>query len=335
MKILETIFFILMFAVPGFFAILALTNLNKVKKNKKFRKTLIKIIFLTAIINGVIWGALKMTNDNKETDNNTDSKYSENNNVPSDKKDNDDENQTAKPEEPIDNQKPEENKPSSNNPTSTDDKPASNNNSAPVTNGTTAKGYKIETIDGVTYIDGFMIANKTYPLPSTYVPTNTHKAVGNSHNCQECIIEDAYTAYTKMRSDMQALGMSIWIASGYRSYTYQNGLYTSYVNRSGKAAADTFSARPGHSEHQTGYAFDLNSVSDAFANTKEGKWVNENCYKYGFIIRYPKGKDNETGYKYESWHLRYVGENLASKLYNGGDWITMETYFGITSKYAS
>ncbi len=138
-----------------------------------------------------------------------------------------------------------------------------------------------------------------------------------------------------MRADDSSQGLSLWIASGYRSYTYQNGLYSMYVKNRGKEAADTFSARPGHSEHQSGYAFDLNSVTDAFANTKEGIWVNENCYKYGFILRYPKGKDNETGYKYESWHLRYVGTELAEKLYNNGDWITMESYFGLTSTYTN
>ncbi len=138
-----------------------------------------------------------------------------------------------------------------------------------------------------------------------------------------------------MKNAASAQGLSLWIASGYRSYTYQNGLYQSYVNRNGKAAADTFSARPGHSEHQTGYAFDLNTVSEAFANTKEGKWVNENASKYGFILRYPKGKDGETGYKYEPWHFRYVGTDLAEKLYNGGNWITVEDYFGITSVYSS
>ncbi len=220
---------------------------------------------------------------------------------------------------------PDANDENDDNKTTNDDKPDPNK---------TSKGFKIETIDGVTYVDGYLIVNKTYPLPETYVPENTHVKVTTS-NCQECIINEAYDAYKKMRADASSQGLSLWIASGYRSYTYQNGLYTMYVKRSGKEAADTFSARPGHSEHQSGYAFDLNSVTDAFANTKEGIWVNQNCYKYGFILRYPKGKDNETGYKYESWHLRYVGTDLAEKLFNDGDWITMESYFGLTSTYAN
>ena len=198
----------------------------------------------------------------------------------------------------------------------------------------TSKGFIIEEVDGVTYVDGHIIANKTYPLPSSYIPKNTHTEAGDQKYCQTCIINDAWDAYTEMRADATALGLNIWIQSGYRSYNAQKGLYDKYVDRDGKVAADTYSARPGHSEHQTGYAFDLNSITDAFANTDEGKWINENCYKYGFIIRYPKGKEDITGYKYESWHLRYVGNNLASKLYNDGDWITMEEYFGIKSQYA-
>jgi D-alanyl-D-alanine carboxypeptidase len=99
------------------------------------------------------------------------------------------------------------------------------------------------------------------------------------------------------------------------------------------AQADTYSARPGHSEHQTGLCFDLNSIDDSFAYTNEGKWVNNNAHLYGFIIRYPKGKESITGYQYESWHLRYVGKDLANKLYNDGNWLTMEEYYGLSSKY--
>lgn len=198
----------------------------------------------------------------------------------------------------------------------------------------TSKGFIIEEKNGVTYIDGHIIANKTYPLPSSYVPVDTHTEAGSQKYCQTCINNEAWDEYNEMKSDATALGLNIWIASGYRSFEAQKGLYDKYVSRDGKVAADTYSARAGHSEHQTGYAFDLNSVTDAFADTSEGKWINESCYKYGFIIRYPKGKESITGYKYESWHLRYVGKSLAEKLYNNGDWITLEEYFGIDSKYS-
>ena len=183
---------------------------------------------------------------------------------------------------------------------------------------TTSKGFKGEVIDGVTYIDGVLIANKTYSLPSDY---------GNGLNSA------TQSAFDKMNADAKSLGLSLWIASGYRSYWTQNTLYNNYVASDGKEEADTYSARPGYSEHQTGLAFDLNSVEDSFANTDEGKWVKDNCYRYGLIIRYPKGKESITGYIYEPWHLRYVGVDLATKLYNDGDWITLEEYFGIDSKY--
>lgn len=197
----------------------------------------------------------------------------------------------------------------------------------------TSKGFVIEEKDGVTYIDGYMIVNKTYTLPSDYVPSDTYAEAGTQKHCQTCIINEAWDKYNEMKSDSTALGLNIFIASGYRSYNFQESLYNNYVARDGKEAADTYSARAGHSEHQSGYAFDLNSVEDSFQYTSEGIWINENCYKYGFIIRYPKGKESETGYIYEPWHLRYVGSDLATKLYNNGDWITMEDYFGITSKY--
>ena len=99
--------------------------------------------------------------------------------------------------------------------------------------------------------------------------------------------------------------------------------------------------RAGHSEHQTGLAFDVcehtspdTCINNGFDNTSQAKWISENCYKYGLIVRYPQGKDAITGYMYESWHLRYVGVDLATKLYNNGNWITLEEYFGITSRYS-
>lgn len=188
--------------------------------------------------------------------------------------------------------------------------------------------------DGLKIIDGILIVNKSYPLPKDYVPTNTYKDATGLNYCSECINVDAYEKYKLMKADMASLGMNIWIQSGYRSYSLQESLYNKYVNRDGKLAADTYSARPGHSEHQTGLAFDLNSISDDFQYTSEGKWISENAWRYGFILRYPKSKESITGYKYESWHLRYVGEDLATKLYNNGDWITLEEHFNLTSKYA-
>lgn len=174
-----------------------------------------------------------------------------------------------------------------------------------------------ERKNGATYFDGILVVNKTYSLSKSY---------GNG------LKKSAKSAFNDMKRAARKKGISLWIASGYRTYSYQKSLYNSYKRVSGKYA-DTYSARPGHSEHQSGYGMDVNQVKDSFAYTKAGKWLAKNCYKYGFIIRYPKGKQKITGYKYEPWHVRYVGKTLAKKLYNGGDWITMEEYFGISSKY--
>ena len=187
--------------------------------------------------------------------------------------------------------------------------------------GTTSKGYEVKKVDGIYYIDGVLIANKTYSLPKSYAPGGLLSSFNN--------------AFSKMKSDASSEGVSLKVISGYRSYSRQSTIYNNYVSKDGKAKADTYSARAGHSEHQTGLAADINSLSTSFINTKEGKWLNDNCYKYGFIIRYPKGKSDITGYMYEPWHIRYVGVDLATKLYNNGSWITMEEYFGITSKYSN
>lgn len=195
-----------------------------------------------------------------------------------------------------------------------------------------SKGFSIQTINGITYVDGVLIANKTYSLPSDFIPQDPEVPV-TSQRSTTSLDRTLMSAWRTMQADASSQGLNIYIASAYRSYSYQVNLYNSYVARDGKAAADTYSSRPGNSEHQTGLCFDLNSIDDSFGDTAEGRWVNDNCYKYGFCIRFPKGKDAYTGYQYESWHLRYVGKDLAAKLYNNGNWISLEEYFGITSEY--
>lgn len=183
---------------------------------------------------------------------------------------------------------------------------------------TTSKGFSGKTVNGITYIDGILIVNKTYSLPSTY---------GNG------LTKETQNAFDEMAAAATLEGLKIWLSSGYRSYSTQNRIYNNYVKRDGKDKADTYSARPGHSEHQSGLAFDVNQINDTFNNSAEAIWLSDNCYKYGFILRYPQGKSDITGYKYESWHFRYVGVELATKLYNNGNWITLEEYYGITSTY--
>ena len=191
---------------------------------------------------------------------------------------------------------------------------------------TTSKGFNGKVVNGVTYIDGVLIANKTYGLPANY---------GNG------VTGETQNAFNQLHNDAAALGYNLTLASGYRSYYTQQNLYNNYAARDGYAAADRYSARAGHSEHQTGLAFDTCEhsrpdicINSGFDGTDYAKWISDNCYKYGLILRYPQGKEGITGYMYESWHLRYVGVDLATKLYNGGNWITLEEYFGIDSKYS-
>lgn len=183
--------------------------------------------------------------------------------------------------------------------------------------GQTSKGYNIVELDGITYIKGLMIVNKTYGLPSTYNPGSVYAEVKE--------------AFEVMKAAAALQGLNIWLQSGFRTYERQETLYNNYVEQDGKEAADTYSARPGYSEHQSGYCFDLNTIDESFTNTDEGVWVAEHAHEYGFIIRYPEGKESSTGYMYESWHLRYVGIELATKIYESGE--SLEEYLGITSEY--
>ena len=169
----------------------------------------------------------------------------------------------------------------------------------------------------LTYIKGILIANKSYPLPADYNPG---------------VSSEAESAFEEMQSAAADEGLNIYISSGFRSYDYQAGLYQRYVERSGKAEADRYSARPGHSEHQTGLAFDLNTIDSSFADTDEYEWMKKNCADYGFIIRYPENGESITGYMYEPWHIRYLGVDTAKKVYESG--LTLEEYLGIDSKYS-
>ena len=184
--------------------------------------------------------------------------------------------------------------------------------------GYTSKGYVISQKNGITYVNNVLVANKTYSLPESYNPGD--------------LLSDCAKAFKEMQSAASKEGLSIWNASGFRSYELQKSLYNRYSDRDGKEAADRYSARPGHSEHQSGLAIDLNEITSSFKDTAEGKWVAANCHKYGFILRYPEGKEAQTGYMYEPWHIRYVGVDTATKIYNSG--LCLEEYFGITSAYA-
>jgi len=162
------------------------------------------------------------------------------------------------------------------------------------------------------YIKGILVVNKKYELPSDYNPG---------------VNEEALQAFNDMKYQAKQEGISLTIVSGYRSYETQAAIFKKNVNLYGEEEANTFSARPGQSEHQTGLAFDINSTKWSFGDTKEAKWLAANCYKYGFIIRYPEGKEKITGYVYEPWHIRYVGIEPATEIYGLG--ICLEEYLDI------
>ncbi len=178
---------------------------------------------------------------------------------------------------------------------------------------TEPEGPKIEVIDGITYVDGILIANKKHSLPEDYNPGEDPKAV---------------EALWELIGAAQDEGLNIGNSySGFRSYDTQNGLYWNYVDRDGQAAADTYSARPGYSEHQTGLAYDLCTWDGGLVESEpEATWISENAHKYGFIVRYKDDKQSITGYMGEPWHIRYVGD-IATDIYNSG--LCLEEYLGV------
>lgn len=171
-------------------------------------------------------------------------------------------------------------------------------------------GY-VGIVEGPTYIKGILIVNKKYSLPSSYGGTDS----------------TAMNALQELQKAAREAGFSASLVSGYRSYQTQASIYNSYVQRWGQEYTDTVSARPGHSEHQTGLAFDVGELTSSYGETKEGIWLRNNCQKYGFIIRYPKGKENITGYAYEPWHIRYVGVDVATYIMEHD--LTLEEYLGV------
>ncbi len=170
-----------------------------------------------------------------------------------------------------------------------------------------------------------ILVNKYNSLSSDYVPADLVYIEYPYSPDGGRMTRETYEAFKKLVDAADEDGLYLFSLSPYRNYSLQNSLYEGYASRDGYAKADTYSARPGSSEHQTGLAVDINSVDDSFANTEEAKWLVANAYKYGFILRYPKGKEYITGYQYEPWHYRYVGIDVAKDIYEKG--ITFEEYY--------
>ena len=149
-------------------------------------------------------------------------------------------------------------------------------------------------------------------LPSTYVPEDLENIPGYNLQLRKVAMDD----YQKLIAASLLDGLSLIPYSTYRSYDYQVKLYNYYLQRDPQSVVDTYSARPGHSEHQTGLTIDIRS-SSSFDNLTDSdyEWMLNNSYKYGFIIRYPKNSQNITGYVEEPWHIRYVGVDVATKIH--------------------
>ncbi len=165
------------------------------------------------------------------------------------------------------------------------------------------------------YDDPYIIVNKYYKVPEDYRPDDLVSVDGYEMR------KDTGEAYMKMKRAAADEGKRIRVVSAYRSVEYQRGLYNRYLSTDSKANVDRYSARPGYSEHHTGMALDLFGSVDglrSFVNTPEYEWVKENCWKYGFIIRYTADIESITGYEDEPWHIRYVGTEVSADMREKG-----------------
>ena len=201
-------------------------------------------------------------------------------------------------------------------------RPSTNNNSAvQEIPGFDKKQYSLDDPNSP-----WVVVNKKRPLPSDFAPKDL-AGIGNGEQMRV----SAATSLNNLLVSAKRQGINLSPISGYRSYVTQSSVYGSYVKKDGQTAADTYSARPGHSEHQTGLAVDLgNGVCDlqiCFGDTPAGKWLSDHAAEYGFIIRYQKDSESLTGYQYEPWHIRYVGTDLANELKKSNQ--TLEQFVGL------
>lgn len=184
----------------------------------------------------------------------------------------------------------------------------------------------IET-DGVANLelDELILVNKQIALPADYQPSDLVEAnidfVDSTVGERRMLRKEAAQAIEGLMKDAKAAGIDLKGTSAFRSYAYQVNLFNAYVERDGKEQAMKYSAPPGHSEHQTGLAIDVSSASvnyqltQSLGETVEGKWLADHAHEYGFIIRYQKEFEEETGYMYEPWHLRYIGMEHAKQVH--------------------
>lgn len=179
-------------------------------------------------------------------------------------------------------------------------------------------------------IKSIILVNKTFGLEKGYEPEDLVEIEVKS-NKEILLRREANKNLERMFEDAKKEGINLLAVSGYRSYEYQEDVYNNEVYNNGKEYADKYVAKPGYSEHQTGLVVDVLAVNytkmdENFENTKECMWLHKNIHKYGFILRYLKGKENITGYNYEPWHIRYVGTEHSLKIKEKD--LTLEEYLG-------
>lgn len=204
---------------------------------------------------------------------------------------------------------------------------------------------KIENVNGTPTIENpsnrMALVNKEFSLPSTYEPEdlvapNVLFSFGDQDVPQRYIRKEAAAALEKMFNQATNEGIELFAVSGYRSYERQTGILNVEKEQKGEEVALQTVALPGQSEHQTGLAMDISSrsadldITEKFGDTPEGKWVKENAHRFGYIIRYQKGKEDITQFAYEPWHLRYVGVDEATKIYEND--LTLEEFFNKVKK---
>lgn len=173
-----------------------------------------------------------------------------------------------------------------------------------------------------------ILVNKYNYLTEDYVPENLQTVDKKYSSKTLQLVDYAKEAFEELSEAASKENYTVLAMSSYRSYQYQYNLYNRYVSTDGVEAADTYSARPGYSEHQTGLAVDVYNGKEDFTNfekTKEYNWMQDNAYKFGFILRFPKDKVLETGYQYESWHYRYVGKEISKYIHDNN--LCFEEYY--------
>ena len=194
------------------------------------------------------------------------------------------------------------------------------------------KDFYEETYEANTSLDTSILVNKYYYLKKDFAPDDL-VTISQTYSWGESgsqkVRKIVYEAFLDMWNAANSEGYYLMVNSSYRTYQDQESVYNNYRNTSGQNYADSIAARPGYSEHQTGLAIDIFSKTktnkNTFKDSSEAKWLKENAYKFGFILRYPENKENITGTTYEAWHYRYVGKDIATYIHEHD--ITFDEYY--------